>query len=117
MRGWCLLVITAAMAVAEPYRAAIAFHQAMEDSANRLLGESHISAETFLLGLRESLAACLAFEPLDAIPPTSSLHHLDFAVVARQIGPCFLRANASKMTGSLSNSAFGAIPRLDPSSS
>jgi hypothetical protein len=66
------------------------------------------------LRLREPLPALLALEPLDAVSPAPSFHHLDFAIVARQFGPCFLRASASKMTVGVSNPAFGAIPRLGP---
>ena len=88
----------------------------MEDSADCLLRKAYVSAERLLLRLGEALTARLAFEPLDTIAPESSFYHFDFAVVARQFGPCFLRASASKMTVDLDNPAFGAIPRLGPMS-
>jgi hypothetical protein len=70
----------------------------MEDSAHRFLRESHISAEWLLLWLREALAARLALKPLGAVPPESSLYHLDFAVVARQFGLLLSPGKRSKMT-------------------
>jgi hypothetical protein len=90
----------------------------MENHSHLLNREPHIGVKRLLLRFREPLAARLTLPALNlvlAVEP--SLHHLDSAVVARQFGPCFLRAIASKMTVGLSNPAFGASPRLGPVSS
>ena len=49
----------------------------MEDSADRVLGKPHVNAKRLLLRFRESLAARLTLEPLDAVPSATGLHHLD----------------------------------------
>jgi hypothetical protein len=87
---------------------AVAFHEAMEDSAHGFPWEPHISAEGPVLGFLKAFAALLAFETLDAALVAASFDGLNLATMAGHLDLDLSSGRVQNGSGSyIPSSGFG----------